>query len=111
MAESIQNAWDLSRSTATGLLTFPKEQGGLQVKLPMGTLFHATWGNLHRCSQFDDGTRQMMEFAYREALDTNCCHNLTELQDEAGLLSWNQAIKKEFAFACHLAKTSGIEVT
>ena len=79
--------------------------------LQMGTLFDATWDNLHRCSQFDDGTRQMMEFAYREALDTNCCHNLTELQDEAGLLSWNQAIKKEFTFACHLAKTSGIEVT
>ena len=41
------NAWNLSRSTATGLLTFPIEQGGLQVKLPMGTLFDATWDNLH----------------------------------------------------------------
>ena len=37
-----KNAWGLSRSTATGLLTFPKEQGGLQVKLPMSTLFDAT---------------------------------------------------------------------
>ena len=27
-----RNAWDLSRSTATDLLTFLKEQGGLQVK-------------------------------------------------------------------------------
>ena len=52
-----------------------------------------------------------MEFAYREALNTNCCHNLAKLQEEAGLLSWNQAIKNEFTFACHLAKTLGIEVT
>ena len=81
------------------------------MKLPMGTLFNATWGNLHRCCQFDDGTRQMMEFAYKEALDTNFCHNLAELQEEAGFLPWNQAIKNEFIFACHLAKTLGIEVT
>jgi len=40
-----KNAW--GRSTATGLLTFPKEQGGLQAELPLGTLFDATWGNLH----------------------------------------------------------------
>ena len=52
-----------------------------------------------------------MQFAYREALDTNCCHNLTELQEEAGLLPWNQAIKNEFIFACHLPKTLEIQVT
>ena len=53
----------------------------------------------------------MIQFAYREALDTNCCHNLTELQEEAGLLPWNQAIKNEFTFACHLAKNLKIDVT
>ena len=52
----------------------------------------------------------MMEFAYREPLDTHCCQNLAELQEEAGFLTWNQAIKNEFAFACLLAKTLGIRV-
>ena len=52
-----------------------------------------------------------MEVAYNEALDTNCCHNLAELQEEAGLLPWNKATKNEFTFACHLAKILDISVT
>jgi len=43
-----------------------RENGGLQVKLPLVTLFDSMWGNLERCHQFDDGTRrwQMMILAY-----------------------------------------------
>jgi len=34
-----KNAWNLVESTATCLFAFPREKGGLQVKLPLGTLF------------------------------------------------------------------------
>jgi hypothetical protein len=57
------------------------------------------WGNLERCHQFDDGTRQMMKLAYQDALTGNACSNLLELQ----LLSWNKAGENEFTFACHFA--------
>jgi hypothetical protein len=68
------------------------------------------WGNLERCHQFDDGTRQMMRLAYQEALTDNACSNLLELQKEAGLLSWNKAGENEFTFACNLANKLEIEV-
>lgn len=58
-----KNAWNLGRSTATGLFRFLRDQGELPVKLPMGTMFDWIWRNLERCSQFDNGNRQMMEFA------------------------------------------------
>jgi len=44
-----QNAWNIGRSTAACLLTFPRENAGLQVKLPLVTLFDTMWGNLERC--------------------------------------------------------------
>jgi len=34
-----KNAWNLVKSTATCLFTFPRDKGGLQVKLPLSTLF------------------------------------------------------------------------
>jgi len=34
-----KNAWNLGKSTANCLFTFPRDTGGLQVKLPLGTLF------------------------------------------------------------------------
>ena len=105
-----KNAWNIGRSTAACLLTFPRENGGLQVKLPLVTLFDSMWGNLERCHQFDDGTRQMMRLAYQEALTDNACSNLLELQKEAGLFSWNKAGENEFTFACYLANKLGIEV-
>jgi len=105
-----KNAWKISRSTAACLLTFPRENGGLQVKLPLVTLFDSMWGNLERCHQFDDGTRQMMQLAYQEALQDNACSSLLELQNEAGLLSWNKAGENEFTFACYLANKLEIEV-
>ena len=79
------SAWNIGRSTAACLLIFPRENGGLQVKLPLVTLFDSMWGNLERCHQFDDGTRQMMRLAYQEALTDNACSNVFELQKEAGL--------------------------
>jgi len=72
------------------------------VKLPLVTLFDSMWGNLEKCHQFDDGTRQMMKPAYQEALTDNACPNLLKLQKEAGLL-WNKAGENEFTSACHLA--------
>ena len=45
--KTYRNAWNLSRSTTTGLLTFPERAGWAQAKLLMDTLFDATWGNLH----------------------------------------------------------------
>ena len=76
-----KNAWNLGKSTATCLFTFPREKGGLQVKLPLGTLFTSVWGNLERCNQFDDGTRQMQAICYQEALQGKGCLDLLELQD------------------------------
>lgn len=64
-------------------MTFPKENVGLQVKLPLVTLFDSMWGNLERCYQFDDGSRQMMKLAYQEALTHSACSSLMELQKEA----------------------------
>ena len=80
------------------------------MKLPLVTLFDSIWGNLERCHQFDDGTRQVMRLAYQEALTDNACSNLLELQKEAGLLSWNKAGENEFTFACYLANKLEIEV-
>jgi len=105
-----KNAWNLGKGTATCLFTFPRAKGGLQVKLPLGTLFTSVWGNLERCSQFDDGTRQMLEISYREALQDNGCLNLLELQDTAQHLSWKKASKNEVTFACHLASLLDIRV-
>jgi len=105
-----KNAWNIDCSTAACLLTFPRENGGLQVKLPLVTLFDSMWGNIERCHQFDDGTRQVMRLTYQEALTDNACSNLLELQKEAGLLSWNKAGENEFTFACYLANKLEIEV-
>jgi len=111
MAPSIQKRLEhRPYSTAACLLTVPRENGGLQVKLPLVTLFDSMWGNLERCHQFDDGTRQMMRLAYQEALTDNACSNLLELQKEAGLLNWNKAGENEFIFACYLANKLEIEV-
>ena len=59
-----KNAWNLGKSTATCLFTFPREKGGLRVKLPLGTLMTSVWGKLERCCQFGDGTRQMLAMCY-----------------------------------------------
>jgi len=105
-----KNAWNSAKGTATCLFTYPREQGGLQVKLPLGTLFSSIWGNLERYSQFDDGTRQMLELTYHEALADNGCLNLLELQDAAQHLGWKRASTNEVTFACYLASKLEIRV-
>ena len=105
-----KNAWNLGKSTATCLFTFPREKGGLQVKLPLGTLFTSVWGNLERCSQLDDGTRQMLAISHREALHEHGCLNLLELQDATQYISWKQASKNEVTFACYLVNKLDIRV-
>jgi len=105
-----KNVLNIGLSTAVCFLSFPKESEGLQVKLPLVTLFDFMWGNLERCHQFDDGTRQIMKLAYQEALVYNVCSNLLELQKDAGLLSWNQAGEIGFTFACHLANKLEIKI-
>ena len=52
-----KNALNIGCSTAACLLTFPRENGGLQVKLPLVTLYDSIWRNVERCHQFDDGAR------------------------------------------------------
>ena len=93
------------KSTATCPFTFPTEKGGLQVKFwfPLGTLFTSVWGNLERCSQFDDSTRQMLAICYQEALQESGCLNLLELQDASQHLSWKVTSTNEVTFACYLA--------
>jgi len=94
---------NLAKSTATCLFTFHEEKGGLQVKLPFGTLFTSVWGNLERCSQFDDSTRQMLAICYQEALQENGFLDLLELlslQDTSHHLSWKAASTTEVTFTC-----------
>ena len=57
----------MSPNTSTVLFTFPKDLGGLQIKLPRPILCSAMWGHLTRCCQFDDGTRQLAEITYKDA--------------------------------------------
>jgi len=105
-----KNAWNLGESTANGLFTFTRDKGGLQVKLPLGTLFTSVWGNLERCSQFDDGTRQMLALCYQEALQENGCLDLLELQDASQHLSWRATSANDVTFACYLANKLDIQV-
>ena len=44
-----KEAWQMSPNTSTALFTFPKHQGGLQIKLPRAITCSATWGHLTRC--------------------------------------------------------------
>jgi len=105
-----KNTWNLGESTAKCLLTFPRDEGGLQVMLPLGTLFTSVWGNLERCSQFDDGTRQMLALRYQEALQENGCLDLLELHNASQHLSWKAASTNEVTFACYLTNKLNIRV-
>jgi len=105
-----KNAWSLGKSTANCLFTFPRDKGGLQVKLPLGTLFTSVWGNLERCSQFDDSARQMLALCCQKALQENRCLDLLQLQDASQHLSWKAASANEVAFACYLSNQFYIRV-
>jgi len=69
------------------------------------------WGHLTRCCQFDDGTRQLAEVTYQDALKKHGCLDMEDLQFEAELLTWDQASQNTFAFACHLTSMLGIRVS
>ena len=49
------------------------------------------WGHLTRCCQFDDGTRQLAEITYKDALEKYGCLDMEDLQCEAEFLTWDQA--------------------
>ena len=61
--------------------------------------------------QFDDGTRQLAEITYIDALEKHGCLDLEDLQYEAEFLTWEQASQNSFTFACHLTSTIGIRVS
>jgi len=62
-----KEAWQMSPNTSTALFTFPKDQGGLQIKMPRAIICSAAYSHLTRCCQFDDGTRQPAEITYKDA--------------------------------------------
>ena len=122
----------MSPNTSTALFTFPKDLGGLQIKMPRAIICSATWGHLTRCCQFDDGTRQLAEIreimlfigkpigrsrmisneiTYKDALEQHGCLDMEDLQFEAEFLTWDQASQNSFTFACHLTSTIGIRVS
>ena len=47
--------------------------------MPKAIICSATWGHLTRCCQFDDGTRQLAEITYKDALEKHGCLNLEDL--------------------------------
>ena len=102
-----KEAWQMSPNTSTALFTFPKDRGGLQIKKPRAIICSAAT----RCCQFDDGTRQLAEITYKDALEKHGCLNMEDLQFEAEFLTWDQASQNSFTFACHLTSTKGIRVS
>jgi hypothetical protein len=76
---------------STALLTFPRDKGGLQMKLPLAILCLAVWGHLTRCCQFDDETRQLAEITYQDALTKHGCLDMEDLQFKEEFLTWDQA--------------------
>jgi len=106
-----KEAWQMSPNTSTALFTFPKDLGGLQIKLPRAILCSAMWGHLTRCCQFDDGTRQLAEITYKDAQEKYGCLDMEDFQLEAEVLTWDQASQNSFTFACHLTSTIGIRVS
>ena len=101
----------MSPNTSTALFTFPTDLGGLQIKLPRAIVCSAMWVHLTRCCQFDDGTRQLAEITYKDALEKYGCLDMEDLQYGAEFLTWDQASQNSFTFACHLTSTIGIRVS
>jgi len=79
--------------------------------MPRAIICSATWGHLTRCCQFDDGTRQLAEITYKDALEQHGCLDMEDLQFEAEFLTWDQASQNSFTFACHLTSAIGIRVS
>ena len=79
--------------------------------MPRAIICSAAWGHLTRCCQFDDGTRQLAEITYKDALEKHGCLDMEDLQSEAEFLTCDQASQNSFTFACHLTSTIGIRVS
>ena len=75
-----KEAWQMSPNTSTALFNFLKDQGGLQIKMPRAIVCSAAWDHLTRCCQFDDGTRQLAEITYKDALEKHGCLDMEDLQ-------------------------------
>ena len=88
-----KEAWQMSTNTSTALFTFPKDRGGLQIKMPKAILCSALWGHLTRCCQFDDGTRQLAEITYKDALEKYGCLDLEDLV-RSGILNMGSSESK-----------------
>ena len=71
----------------------------------------AVWGHLTRCCQFDDGTGQLAEVTYQDAVKMHGCLDMEDLRFEAEFPIWDQASQNTFTFACHLTSTVGIRVS
>jgi len=106
-----KEAWHMSPNTSTALFMFPRDQGGLQIKMPRAIICLAAWSHLTQCCQFDVGTRQRAEITYKDALKQHGCLDMEDLQFEAEFLTCDQASQNTFAFACHLTSTLGIKVS
>jgi len=91
--------------------TFPKDQGGLQIKMPRTIKCSAAWGHLTQCCQLDDGTRQLAEITYKDALEKHGYLDMEDLQFEVEFWTWDQASQNSFTFACHLTSTTEIQVS
>jgi len=92
------------------LFSFLKDQGGLQIKMPMAIICPAVWGHLTRCCQFDDRTRQLAQITYEDAQEKHGYLDMEDLQFEVEFLTWDQVSQNSFWFACHLTSTLGIRV-
>ena len=79
--------------------------------MPRAIICSDAWGHWTQCCQFDDGTRQLAEITYKDALEKHGCLDMEDLQFEAEFLTWEQASQNSFTFACHLTSTIGIRVS
>jgi len=79
--------------------------------MPRAIICSVSWGHLTRCCQFDDGTRQLAEITYKDALVKHGCLDMEDFQFEAEFLTWDQASQNSCAFACRLTITLGIRLS
>jgi len=93
-----KDAWQMSPNTSTALFTFPKDQGGLQMQMPGAIVCSTAWGYSTRCCQFDDGTRQLAEITYKDALQKHGCLDVEDLQYEAEFLTSEKYLRYTVVF-------------
>jgi hypothetical protein len=70
--------WGLHAGTASDILTRPREEGGLQVRLPLSVLTCTLWTHLVASTNSDDGLKELAYLEYSEALNKYHCSDLRE---------------------------------